>query len=79
MAIQTIDRAGQAISVNKVLRDTYRLLSMTLLFSAFCAFVSYHLRLPYTVSLVCSIAAIGMLWFVSVSYTHLTLPTIYSV
>ena len=64
MAIQTIDRAGQAISVNKVLRDTYRLLSMTLLFSAFCAFVSYHLRLPYTVSLVCSIGAIGMLWFV---------------
>lgn len=64
MAIQTIERASSAVSVNKVLRDTYRLLSMTLMFSAFCAAVSYFLRLPHTVSMVCSIAAIGLLWFV---------------
>ena len=60
MAIQTIERASSAVSVNKVLRDTYRLLSMTLMFSAFCAAVSYFLRLPHTVSMVCSIAAIGL-------------------
>ena len=64
MAIQTIERASNAVSVNKVLRDTYRLLSMTLMFSAFCAGVSYFLRLPHMVSMVCSIGAIGLLWFV---------------
>jgi len=64
LAIQTLDRATSAVSTNKILRDTYRLLSMTLLFSAFCAAVSYFLRLPHMVSMVCSIAAIGMLWFV---------------
>ncbi len=65
MAIQSLDRAASsAVSTNKVLRDTYRLLSMTLLFSAFTAGVSYFLRLPHMVGMVCSIAAMGLLWFV---------------
>ena len=63
MAIQTLDRAS-AVSTNKVLRDTYRLLSMTLLFSALTATVSYFLRLPHMTGMVCSIAAMGLLWFV---------------
>ncbi len=63
MAIQTVDRAS-ALTTNKVLRDTYRLLSLTLLFSAFTATISYFLRLPPMVSLGCSIAALAMLWFV---------------
>ena len=63
MAIQTLDRAN-AVSTNKVLRDTYRLLSMTLLFAAFCAAVSYFLQLPRMTGMVCSIAAMGLLWFV---------------
>lgn len=63
MAIQTIDRASE-LSTNKVLRDTYRLLAMTLLFSAFAAGVSYFLNLPRGASLVCSLAAMGLLFFV---------------
>ncbi len=63
MAIQTLDRAS-AVSTNKVLRDTYRLLSMTLLFAAFTAGVSYFLQLPRMTGMVCSLAAMGLLFFV---------------
>ena len=59
--------AGGVISVeqtNKVLRNTYMLLSMTLLFSAAMAGVSMAMNVPYGVSLVTSLAAIGLLWFV---------------
>lgn len=63
MAIQTIDRTS-AVSTNKVLRDTYRLLSMTLLFAAFTAGVSYFLRLPHMTGMICSFGAMGLLWFV---------------
>ncbi len=63
MAIQTIDRAS-AVSTNKVLRDTYRLLSMTLLFAAFTAGVSYFLRLPHQAGMICSFGAMGLIWFV---------------
>jgi modulator of FtsH protease len=48
----------------KVLRQTYMLLSMTLLFSALMAGVSMALNVPYGVSLICSLVALGMLWFV---------------
>lgn len=63
MAIQTVDRASE-LSTNKVLRDTYRLLSLTLLFSAFTAAISYQLRLPHSASLICTFGAMGLLWFV---------------
>ena len=52
------------VSTNKVLRNTYALLSMTLLFSALTAGVSMALNVPYGASLVASLAALGMLWFV---------------
>lgn len=48
----------------KVLRQTYMLLSMTLLFSALMAGVSMVLNVPYGLSLVCSLVALGLLWFV---------------
>lgn len=48
----------------KVLRQTYMLLSATLLFSALMAGVSMALNVPYGASLVCSLVAMGMLWFV---------------
>lgn len=63
MAIQTVDRASE-LTTNKVLRDTYRLLSLTLLFSAFTAGISYFLKLPHSISLVCTFGAMGLLWFV---------------
>lgn len=53
-----------ALATNKVLRNTYSLLSMTLLFSAAMAAVSIFLNIPHTVAFMCSIAAIGLVWFV---------------
>jgi modulator of FtsH protease len=52
------------MSTNKVLKNTYMLLSMTLLFSAAAAGLSMALNMPYIVSLGTSIAAIVLLWFV---------------
>jgi len=63
LAIQSVERAS-TLTTNKVLRDTYRLLSLTLLFSAFTATVSYFLRLPHMVSLGCSLGAMALLFFV---------------
>ncbi|MFA5940528.1 MAG: Bax inhibitor-1/YccA family protein [Sinimarinibacterium sp.] len=51
-------------AAQKVLRNTYLLLSMTLLFSAAMAGVSMVVGAPYGLSLVCSLAALGLLWFV---------------
>lgn len=56
--------AQSALATNKVLRNTYLLLSMTLLFSAVMAGVSMAIGVPYGLSLVCSLVAIGLLWFV---------------
>ncbi len=52
-----------ASAANKVLRNTYLLLSMTLLFSAAMAGVSMAVGAPYGVSLICSLVAMGLLWF----------------
>lgn len=52
------------VSINKVLRNTYLLLSMTLLFSALMAFVSTMVQVGYGVSMICSFGAIGIIWFV---------------
>lgn len=56
--------AESALASNRVLRNTYMLLSMTLLFSAAMAGLSMALNVPYIVSLVTSIVAIVLLWFV---------------
>ncbi|MBT9569263.1 MAG: Bax inhibitor-1/YccA family protein [Thiobacillus sp.] len=63
--VPTINRSQTAVSsTNKVLRNTYMLLSMTLLFSAAAAGLSMALNVPYMVSLGTSIAALVLLWFV---------------
>jgi len=63
--VTTINRSETAVSsTNKVLRNTYMLLSMTLLFSAAAAGLSMALNVPYMVSLGTSIAALILLWFV---------------
>lgn len=53
-----------ALATNKLIRNTYTLLSMTLLFSALTAGLSLALNVPYFVSLLCSLGAMGLLWFV---------------
>lgn len=52
------------LASNKLIRNTYMLLSMTLIFSAVMAAVSMALHVPYGVSLFCSLGALGLLWFV---------------
>ncbi len=58
---------GSAISAaekNKVLTNTYKLLSMTLFFSALMAGVSMVIALPPMTSLIASIGAMLLIWFV---------------
>lgn len=59
-----------ALEGNKVLRNTYMLLSMTLLFSAAMAGVSMALNAPYGLSLMCSLVSLGLLWFVVPRTAH---------
>ena len=62
---RTIARpAESALATNKVLRNTYALLSMTLLFSALMAFVGVASNIGYGTALIADIVAIVMLWFV---------------
>ncbi|MBY8964799.1 Bax inhibitor-1/YccA family protein [Algiphilus sp.] len=65
--------AGQRESVlatNKVLRNTYLLLAMTLVFSAMTAGVAMAINAPYGIGLVCSLVALGLLWFVVPRTAH---------
>ncbi len=61
---QTTIASESALSTNKVLRQTYMLLSVTLIFSGLMAAVSMAVNPSHMVSLVCSFGAIGLIWFV---------------
>lgn len=52
------------LSTNKVIRSTYQLLSMTLIFSAFAAYLSISMQASQGMGLVATIAGIVMLWFI---------------
>ncbi|NKC13078.1 MAG: BAX inhibitor (BI)-1/YccA family protein [Gammaproteobacteria bacterium] len=52
------------LATNRVLRNTYMLLSMTLVFSALMASVSVFAGVSHGASLICFIASFVMLWFV---------------
>ena len=52
------------IETHKVLRNTYSLLAVTLMVSAIAAFIGMSIGLPPMASIIMSIAAIGLLWFV---------------
>ena len=52
------------LSTNKVIRSTYQLLSMTLLFSAVTAYLSIAMQASQGMGLVATIVGIVMLWFV---------------
>lgn len=61
-AIQTAGTLSQT-SASKVLRNTYLLLGLTLVFSAVCAGISLTLNVGYGIGLVCSLVAMGLIWF----------------
>ena len=54
-----------AVSTNKVLRNTYMLLGMTLLFSAITAGISMALGLPQGAALILSLVGFGLLFVVN--------------
>lgn len=54
----------QSPEVNKVLRNTYALLAMTLLFSAVTAGISMAVGVGHGLSLVFSLVALALVWFV---------------
>lgn len=56
--------ASQSLAVNKLIRNTYGLLALTFLFSAFTAAVSVFLNLPAMTYLLAVGGAIVLMWFV---------------
>jgi modulator of FtsH protease len=52
------------LATNKVLRNTYMLLSLTLFFSAFCAYVAMSLNMPYPGILISLVGMLGLLFLV---------------
>lgn len=59
-----VTRSSTSImQTNKLIRNTYMLLSMTLIFSGIMAFLSMVMNPPHGVAMVASLAGIGLLWF----------------
>ena len=56
--------AESVLATNKVLRNTYALLSMTLIFSGLMAFAGIAMQVAHGAALIANIVAIVMLWFV---------------
>lgn len=77
-----VTRSQEAVlQTNKVIRNTYMLLSMTLVFSAVMAFVGVISGIGYGVALVADIVAIAVLWFVlpRTANSAAGIPTIFAV
>jgi len=60
-----VTRSQESIlQTNKVLRNTYLLLSMTLLFSGLMAFVSIVFQVPHGAAMIAFFASFGLIWLV---------------
>jgi len=55
---------GATLQINKLIKNTYILLSMTLIFSAVTAFLSIALQASFGTAFVATLVGIGLLWFV---------------
>ncbi len=55
---------GSSIEVNKVLRNTYMLLALTLAFSAVTAGIAMAVNMSHGMGLIMTIVAIALVWFV---------------
>ncbi len=62
-SISTARSESQILATNKVLKNTYALLSVTLFFSVFMALVSMAVQPPQGVGLFTMLAAMGLIWF----------------
>ena len=60
---QSVARSTESVlATNKVLRNTYALLSMTLIFSAFTAFISVTMNIPHPGLLITLVGYFGLLF-----------------
>jgi modulator of FtsH protease len=60
-----VTRSSEAIlQTNKLIRNTYMLLSMTLIFSGLTAFMSVVMNVSYGIAFASTLVGIGLLWFV---------------
>ena len=78
----TIARSEESVlQTNKVIRNTYILLSMTLVFAAIMAFAGVVSRIGFGTALVVDIVAIVMLWFVlpKTANSASGIPTIFAI
>ncbi len=62
--VELAQSQSAVLEVNKVLKNTYALLSVTLLFSAFTAFISMQMEMPGFMPLVATFGALGLIWLV---------------
>lgn len=62
--LYTQTASTSAVEINKVLRNTYMLLGITLIFSAFTAGISMAIGIGHGIGLVMSLVALGLIWFV---------------
>lgn len=61
----SVVRPSEAIlQTNKLIKNTYMLLSMTLIFSSVTAFIGVAANISFGMALVANLVAIGLLWFV---------------
>ena len=60
-----VQTTSSAIVINRTLRNTYQLLSATLLFSGLMAYLSMYLRLPYFGLLITLVGYFGLLFLVT--------------
>ena len=63
--VMTASQLGTGIEINKVLRNTYMLLGMTLLFSAVTAGVAMALQISQMTALILSLVGFGLLFVVN--------------
>ena len=60
-----VTRSTEAIlQTNKLIKNTYMLLSMTLIFSGLLAFLSIMMNVSHGIAFAASLIGIGLLWFV---------------
>lgn len=71
MDIRSIEQTS-VVSTNTVLKNTYTLLAMTMLFSALMAGISMAIAIPYMFSMVSSLGAMALIWFVLPRYENST-------
>ncbi|OBX08305.1 membrane protein [Gallibacterium salpingitidis] len=62
IVVDTRERSASVLSTNRVLRNTYFLLALTIAFSAFTAYLSMALNLPYPGLIVMLVGFYGLLF-----------------